>query len=191
MIDRLDDLPALTRSWLAPLEREDPELYEELSQSIVVGPARDTVATALPAGMDDVLAALDLQGKEMGAFRFAPTPGEDVAEQIGNYDRAVRASFDADQTITFIGDYGQGSVFVSPEGVGLLDLSSAEARIRALARTFAGFLLAQANAYDSYKRHMVKRSDERAYRADAAACAALPALAGADVPMIFDLQLRG
>lgn len=190
MIESLKALPELTQSWLAPLQVEDPELYDELAEAVVVEPAEGGASALLPAGAHDVLAALDLRGKEVGAFHFAPAPGDTAAEQIANYDRSIRSAFDAGSNITFIGDYGQGSIFLSSEGVGLLDLSREEPSIKALASTFEGFLLAQANAYDAYKRYMVKVTDEPAYRAAAAACAASPAFLKVDVPAIFEAQLK-
>jgi hypothetical protein len=90
-------------------------------------------------GFPAALARLDLAGKEIGAFRFAPAGGD----------------MGADQAIDF-----------------------------------AVFLIAQANAFDAYKRHIVKTQDEAAYRAEAKEAAANPALANANVALIFDSQLK-
>lgn len=190
VIETLDALPALTRSWLAPLEADDPELYAELADTLVIGPADASSVGPVPADARDVLAALDLRGKELGAFRFAPAEGDRAADRIAQYDRSVRETFDAGPEITFIGDHGNGSLFLSPEGVGLLDFSGREPRIVVLAPSFETFLLAQANAYDAYKRNIVEEENEQAYRAAASACAALPYYSTTDVPAIFEAQLR-
>lgn len=191
MIDTLSQLPALSERWLAPLKAADPELYDELAETVVIAPASATVATGLPAGVDAALRVVDLTDKEIGTFRFAPADGNDARERIAAYDARVREDFDADEGIVFVGDHGAGHVFVSPQGVGLLDIVAQPPRIRALARDFTGFLIAQANAYDAYKRCLVGAEDLAGYHAAAEACAALPAMAGVEVATIFDAQRLG
>lgn len=190
MIETLQELPALSASWLAPLKTTDPELYAELAESIVIGLSANRLSAPLPADAAAVLSTVDLRGKEIGAFRFAPAAGVTPAEQIANYDRRLRQQFEASGDLLFIGDYGAGSIFVSPQGVGLLDLADASPGIRALAATFQSFILAQANAYDSYKRFIVKNGDIEAYRSSAAACSKSPSLGDADVGLIFEAQLK-
>lgn len=188
MIDTLAQLPALSERWIAPLKAADPRLYDELAETIVITPACGTVATGLPAGVDAALAMVDLSGKEIGAFRFAPVEGVDVRERIAAYGARVRDNFDTGDAIVFVGDLGAGHVFVSPQGVGLLDIVAQPPRIRALAGDLTGFLIAQANAYDAYKRCLVEANDLDGYQAAAEACAALPAMAGVAVSTIFDTQ---
>ncbi|WP_260597595.1 hypothetical protein [Sphingomonas endolithica] len=190
MIETLGELPALSASWLAPLEAADPDLYAELAESIVIELSRDRFSEPLPADAAAVLSTVDLRGKEIGAFRFAPAAGTTPAEQIAHYDRAIRQRFEASDDILFIGDYGAGSIFVSPQGVGLLDPTDDPPGIIALAATFYSFVLAQANAYDAYKMFIVKNDDIGAYRSAPTACSQLPALADADVGLIFDAQLK-
>lgn len=60
-----------------------------------------------------------------------------------------------------------------------------------LAPDFATFLLVQANAYDAYKRHIVKSSDQAAYAAERDRTMANPRFADADVAAVFGAQLRG
>lgn len=191
MIDRLSDLPALSEGWLAPLKDNDPELYAELAGTIVIVPAAHPVVTGLPAGVDAALALVDLTGKEIGAFRFAPAAGSDARERIAAHDARVREDFDTDEGIVFVGDHGAGHVFVSPQGVGLLDIVAQPPRIRALARDFTGFLIAQANACDAVKRCLVGAEDLAGYHAAAEICAALPVMAGVEVATIFDAQRFG
>ncbi|KQM81650.1 hypothetical protein ASE67_17030 [Sphingomonas sp. Leaf23] len=190
MIDALSDLPALSARWLAPLRDDDPELYAELAETIVIAPAVHPVATGLPAGVDAALAVVDLCSKEIGAFRFAPADGADARARIAAHDARVRQDFDTGADIVFVGDHGAGPVFVSPQGIGLLDIT-ARPRIRALARDFTGFLIAQANAFDAEKRCLGKAADLAGYHAAAAACAALPGMAGVEVATIFDAQRFG
>jgi hypothetical protein len=190
MIATLQELPALSASWLAPLKAADAELYAELAESIVIELSGDYLKEPLPAGAAAVLSTVDLRGKEIGAFRFAPASGNTPAEQIANYDRAIRQQFEASDDLLFIGDYGAGSIFVSPQGVGMLDLTNEPPSIRALAATFQSFVLTQANAYDAYKMFIVKNNDIEAYRSAAIACAQLPSLGDADVGLIFEAQLK-
>ncbi|WCP73904.1 hypothetical protein [Sphingomonas hankookensis] len=191
MIDRLSDLPALSEGWLAPLQADDPELYAKLAATIAIAPAAGPVATGLPAGVDAALAVVDLSGREIGAFRFAPAAGPDMRGRLVAYDARVREAFDTGKDIVFVGDHDSGPVFVSPHGVGLLDISAQPPRIRALARDFTGFLIAQANAYDAYRRCLVGAEDLAGYHAAAEACATLPAMAGVEVATIFDAQRFG
>ncbi|MEG3088555.1 hypothetical protein [Sphingomonas sp. PB4P5] len=190
MIETLQKLPTLSASWLAPLKAADPELYAELAESIVIELSDERLSEPLPAGAAAVLSTVDLRGKEIGAFRFAPAAGATSAEQIAHYDRGIRQQFEASGDLLFIGDYGAGSIFVSPQGVGLLDLTDEPPSIRAMAATFQSFILAQANAYDAYKRFIVKNDDIEAYRSSAAACSQLPSLGDADVGLIFEAQLK-
>ena len=188
MIDHLSALPALSQDWLAEANMADPELYAELAESIVITPATHPVTTGLPAGVDAALAVVELCAKEIGAFRFAPAQGADVAERIATYDARTRADFDTGDDIVFVGDHDAGHMFVSPQGVGLLDIVAQPPRIRALARDFTGFLIAQANAYDAYRGCLVGAEDLAGYDAAAEACAALPAMAKVEVATIFDAQ---
>lgn len=189
MFDTLDDLPSLSRSSLAPLEADDPELFEELATSLVIEPASAPVVADLPAGVDEAPSIVDLSGKEIGAFRFAPVDGETGLDRIAAFDQSVREDHDVEGAITFIGVYEAGLVFVSPQGVGLLDAAAQPPRIRALAPDLARFLVVQANAYDAYKHPIVRAKDEAGYRAAAERWAALPAFAGVEVRTIFDSQL--
>lgn len=191
MIDHLSALPMLSQEWLAAAKITDPELYAELAATIVIAPAAGPVMTRLPARVDAALAVVELSGKEIGTFRFAPAQGVDVREQIAAYDARVREDFDTGEDIVFVGDHDAGHVFVSPHGVGLLDITAQPPRIRALARDFAGFLIAQANAYDAYRRCLMGADDLAGYHAAAEACAALPAMAGVEVTVIFDAQRGG
>lgn len=191
MIDHLSALPALSQEWLAEAKMADPELYAELAESIVITPATRPVATGLPAGVDAALAVVELCAKEIGAFRFAPAQGANVAERIATYDARMRADLDTGDDIMFVGDHDAGHVFVSSHGVGLLDITAPPPRIRALARDFTGFLIAQANAYDAYRRCLVGAEDLAGYHAAAEACAALPAMARVEVATIFDAQRLG
>lgn len=191
MIDTLSQLPALSERWLAPLKAADPELYDELAETIVIAPATGPVVTGLPAGIDAALAVVELTNKEIGKFRFAPAEGENVRERIVAYDARVREAFDTGGDIMFVGDHDVGHVFVASQGVGLLDLVAQPPRIRALAHDFTGFLIAQANAYDAYKRCLVQTADLAGYHAAAEACAALPVMVGVEVAAIFDAQRSG
>ncbi len=188
MIAAVNDIPDLTESWIAPLRTADRALYDELAESLVVSRAEAPVRLDLPAGVSETLSQIDLCGKEIGAFRFAPASGASAIEQIDTYDRLIRDSYEVEGDIIFIGEYGSGNIFVSPMGVGLLDAVSQPPEIRALSPSFGAFLIAQANAYDAYKRHLVKANDLDGYRASAAACAAIPALANTDVQAIFEAQ---
>jgi hypothetical protein len=73
---------------------------------------------------------------------------------------------------------------VSPKGVGLLDLADEPPSIRGLAATFRSFILAQENAYDAYRRFIVKNGDIEPYRSSSAACAQSLLLGDADVELI-------
>ncbi len=189
MIENLGDLPEMTRRWLAPLKAADPELYGELAGSLVIDSATDRVAERLPAGVSEALSRVDLRGKEIGALRFAPAPGDAAVEQITAYDERIRQD-NVEGGLVFVGEFGAGNVFVSPQGVGLLDPIASPPRIRAFSKTFSGFLMVQANAYDAYKRFIVKAKDEAAYQAAASDCAAIGAFLDADAPAIFDTQLH-
>lgn len=191
MIDHLFALPALSQEWLAALKITDPEVRAELAGTIVIVPAAHPVVTGLPAGVDAALAVVELSGKEIGAFRFAPAAGYDARGRIAAHDARVREYYDSGDDIVFVGDHGAGHVFVSPHGVGLLDTHAQPPRIRALARDFAGFLIAQANAYDAYRRCLVRAEDLAGYHAAVEACAALPVMAGVEVATIFDAQRSG
>ena len=190
VILKLHDLPELTAGWIASA-KDDPDLYAELAETLVVGPSREAPSANLPGDVRDVLAVVDLADKEIGAFHFAPSAGRTAAERIERYDSAVRETLEADADLLFLGNFGESSVFHSQHGVGLLDLTFEPARIIPLAPTFADFLLVQANAYDAYKRYMVEASDVAGYRAAAAACAANATFARVDVPAIFERQLKG
>lgn len=191
MIDHLSALPALSQDWLAEAKMADPELYAELAESMVISPATRPVATGLPAGVDAALAVVELCAKEIGAFRFAPADGPNARGRIAAHDARVREDFDTGEDIVFVGDHDAGPVFVSPHGVGLLDITIQPPRIRVLARDFTGFLIAQANAFDAYRRCLVGAGDLAGYHAAAKACAALPAMAGVEVAAIFDAQRFG
>lgn len=190
MITRLDQIPALTRSWLAPLEEDDPELWEELAESLVIDPASAPVDAAAIGPFPDVaavLAQLDLAGKEIGAFRFAPAPGASAGDQLAAFQAQPHARFDITGDTLFVGAFGQDWVAATP---GDLALVGGDGTMLPLARGFGPFLIAQANAYDSFKRHIVKGNDEDAYRAEAEACAAEPSLADAHVLLIYGTQLK-
>lgn len=156
----------------------------------MVEPSRLPPSPDLPASVRDVLAVVDLAGKEIGAFYFSPGTGGTVTERIHSYNRTVRETFHADADILFLGDYGDGSVFYSAKGIGLLDLTVEPPLIRALAPNFESFLLVQANAYDAYKRYMVDDADEVGYCAASDACAANVTFAQVDVHAIFERQLK-
>lgn len=188
MIETLAALPALTDSWLAPLKQSDPELYAELAESLVVHASKTIIAEKLPADVTTVLEAIDLAGKEIGAFRFAPAAGVGMIAQIRAYDRTIRRQFDAPDDLTFIGDYGAGSVFAAPQGIGLFD--TVGDRITILAARFEPFVLVQANAYASYKRHIVKKNDAASYNKDCDEVAACPEFVDVDVVEIYEAQLK-
>jgi hypothetical protein len=187
MIVSLDALPALTRSWLAGLQDDDPDLYAELAESLVIDQHGSAPGTQFPAGVNQALSLLDLRGKEIGAFRFAPAPGQDAAAQIMAYDQRIRQHFDASPDLVFIGDYGSASLFASPQGIGLFDPDGG--RVIALAPDFTGFLLVQANAYDAFKRFIVRIKDADGYRAQQMAVQETAAFSGIDVAAIFKAQL--
>lgn len=188
MIDTLDALPALTSSWIAPLKRTDPELYAELAETLVVGAPGASSGRYFPAGVTATIEALNLSGKEIGAFHFAPAEGPDSVIQILNYDKMVRNRHDAPPDLVFIGDYGAGNAFAAPQGIGLFDPESG--RIDLVASDFETFLLLQANAYDSYQRHIVKAGDEGAYNADRDLVARNPRFVEANVVAVFAAQIQ-
>ena len=190
MIDTLDALPGLSRSWLGDLDREDPELFEELAPEIVIEAGGDDVGDAFPAGLGEALRAVNLRGKAIGAFRFAPSGDGPPALEVGNYDRQVREFFDAPADLLFVGEYGSGVVFVSTQGVGMYDLDRIPDGPRIVASDFAGFLLAQANAYDACKAHIVRHVDGEAYRRRQADTSRAPRFATVDVAAIFEAQLK-
>lgn len=189
MIETIDALPALTRGWIAPLQHVDPDLYAELAVSIVVDTPGSPVGREFPADVARVLKALDLSGKEIGSFRFAPVDGVDATAKIEAYDQSVRSQFDAPLELVFIGDYRGGNLFAAPEGIGLFDPE--QENVTMLAPDLASFLVVQANAYDAYKRHIVKARDEAAYNTERDLVAGSPAFADTDVTAVFKAQLRG
>ena len=75
MIETLDALPALTEGWLAPLKNADRALYDEMAETLVIERARRKVEGDLPAGVFEALSQVELRGKEIGPFRFAPAEG--------------------------------------------------------------------------------------------------------------------
>jgi len=183
MIVSLNALPALTRSWLGGLEDEDAELAESIAidrQGSMS--ASSGLGMQFPAGVNQALAVLDLCGREIGAFRFAP------AAQMMAYEQRARQHVDASSDLVFIGDYGSGSIFASPQGVGLLDVDGG--RIIGLAPDFTGFLLVQSNAHNAFKRFIVKVKDADGYRDRQAAVQDVAAFAGIDVAAIFTAQLK-
>lgn len=191
MIDTLPQLAALSKSWLASLRGEDPELYEELAADIVIMLARGPVATGLPAGVDAALSQVDLCDKQIGTFHFTPGCDGEAAERIAAYDRRVREDYDVEGGVVFLGGHGAGYVFVSPQGVALLDIVAQPPRIRPFARDFTGFLIAQTNAYDADRRFLGKAADLAGYQAAAITCSALPAMADVEVMAIFEAQRTG
>ncbi len=191
MIDTMDALPGLSRSWLADLERKDPDLFGELAPELVIEAGGDDVGDAFPAGLGEVLRAVNLRGKAVGAFRFAPSGDGPPTLEVSNYDRQVREHFDAPAGLTFIGQYGSGDVFVCSQGVGIHDPDRMPAGPRIVAPDFAGFLLAQANAYDAYKAHIIRHDDKEAYRRRQAEIMQTPRFAAVDVAAIFEAQLKG
>ena len=191
MIDTLDALPALSRGWLGDLDRTDPEVFDALAAELVIEAGGDgSVGDAFPAGLGEVLRALNLRGKAIGAFRFAP-PGDGLpALEVGDYDRRTREGFDAPADLVFVGEYGSGVVFVSPRGVGIHDPDRMPDGPRIVAPDFAGFLLAQANAYDALRAHIVRQADGAAYRRRQAETARAARFAAVDVAAIFEAQLK-
>lgn len=189
MIDTLDALPALTSSWIASLKCTDPELYAELAETLVIGVPGTASGRHFPAGITTTIEALDLSGKQIGAFHFAPAEGPDAAIQILNYDKMVRDRYDAPPGLVFIGDYGAGNAFAAPQGIGLFDPESG--LIDLVARDFETFLILQANAYDSYKRHIVKAGDETSYNSERDFIARNPRFLEENVVAVFAAQIRG
>jgi hypothetical protein len=91
LVVSLEQLAALTRSWLASLETVDPDLYDEIAKEVIVGLAerKPELDAVLPAGREDVrqvLNTVDLAGKQIGEFCFAPAPraGATVEEQLAS-----------------------------------------------------------------------------------------------------------
>lgn len=162
-----------------------------MAEDIVIQPSRGRVTTGLPAGVDAALAVVDMSGKGIGAFEFAPGAEGDATSRIAVYDQRVREDFDADADIVFLGRYGSGHLFVSPLGVAWLDILAQPPRIRPFARDFTCFLIAQANAYEADLRFLGQAADLTVYRAAAVACAALPAMAEVEVMAIFEAQRTG
>ena len=196
MITSLDQLPALTRSWLAPLEETDPELYAELAESVIIDRAKhpfdERVLGGLHPDVASVLNQIDLTGKQIGEFYFAPeSASPDAAAALEAYQKKVRNLFDIEGDVLFIGKYGEAWLVATPGGLAALDRDGKEASLSLLARDFTSFIIAQANAYDAFRRLIAKSKDEVAYRAASAACAALPSLQKtADVEQIFYRQLK-
>ncbi len=192
MITRLDEIPALTQSWIAPLRSADRELYDELAASIVIQPAARTLAGWSPPdpSLSVVVNALQINGKEVGALVFPEDHTAAPAAALEAFDRSIRASFDIDGEMMFVADYGQDVVFVTRADTGLLQREGTEIAAIPLARNFAAFLIAQCNAYDSYKRHIVGAGNVEDYFAEADAIVAIGALKDADIAMIYERQLK-
>lgn len=190
VIDTLDALPGLSRSWLGDLDREDPGLFDELAPDIVIEAGGHDVGDVFPAGLGEVLRTVKLCGKTIGAFRFAPCGDGPPTVEVDHYDRQVRGLFDAPADLLFVGEYGSGVVFVSPQGVGIYDPDRMPDGPRIVASDFAGFLLAQANAYDAYKAHIVQQADGEAYRRRQSDTARAPRFATVDVAAIFEAQIK-
>ncbi|PVE24724.1 hypothetical protein DC522_08855 [Microvirga sp. KLBC 81] len=203
LIISLDQLPALTRSWLTPLNTEDPELYDELAKGIVTDLAErePQLDTILPAGHEDVrrvLRTLDLAGKQIGHFYFAPAPraGRTVEEQLTAYNEKFRTYFTVEGDGVVLGRYGEDWVIATTGDLALLKMDSwgrddQDMTLVSLGRDFGSFILAQANAYDAYQRFIVKDEDIENYRAAEKACAAHPAFQETNVALIFECQLKG
>jgi hypothetical protein len=192
MITRLEEIPSLTQSWLAPLHREDPALYGELAESLVI-----ERASHVPGGWSPpdpsfaiVISVLQIIGKEVGALAFPQEPVAAPIAALEGFDRTIRASFEIDGAMMFVADYGQDLVFVTSGDTGLLQREGDAIAAIPLARNFAAFLIGQCNAYDSYKRHIVSASNVDAYFAEAEAIAASGELQDADIAMIYTRQLE-
>jgi hypothetical protein len=203
IITSLDQLPALTRSWLVPLDTEDPELYEKVAKDTVIDlterePSLDAV---LPAGHEDVrhvLRTIDLAGKEIGHFCFAPAPsaGPTVEEQLMAFNEKFRTYFTVEGDGTVLGAYGDDWVVATTGDLALLQSESRfnqdqNMTLLPLARDFGSFILAQANAYNAFKRFIDKDADIENYRSAEKACAAHPAFRNTNVALIFECQLKG
>lgn len=187
MITALAQLPALSRSWLGALEKTDRALFDELAASLVIVAPGQAGGEEFPLDIGIVLEELDLRGREIGAFRFAPlAEGETGAQHIAAYDAGMRDNFEAPVEVVFIGQYGAGDLIAAADGIGISDPDTGE--VHMVAQDFATFLLVQANAYDAYKAHIVKARDEAAYhqrRHDVATH-----FTTADVVAVFAAQLR-
>lgn len=192
MITQLDEIPALTESWIAPLRHSDRELYDELAASIVIEPAARAQAGWSPpdSSLAVVVNALQISGKEVGALVFPEDHTGTPASALEAFDRSIRASFDIDGEMMFVAEYGQDVVFVTRADTGLLQREGAEIAAIPLARNFAAFLIAQCNAYDSYKRHIVEAGNVEGYLDEADAIVASGALKDADIAMIYERQLK-
>jgi hypothetical protein len=195
IITSLDQLPALTRSWLAPLETEDFELYEELARDIVINLTEITphLDAVLPAGHEDVrrvLGTIDLVGKQIGEFYFAPAPnaGSTVEEQLEAHNNYFRNLFMIEGDGACLGTFGEDWVIATTGDLALLRRESeADVTLLPLSKDFGSFILAQANAF---KRFIVEKQDLRNYRKAQNACAAHPIFRDTNVPLIFDCQLK-
>jgi hypothetical protein len=193
MISRIEDIPALTRAWLAPLAASDPARHAELARDVeIASPPPQPVDARLlgPAHADvaAVLAVLDLAGKEIGGFRFAPVDGATVIDRLTAFNQVAARHFGVEGDVLFVGDYVSSWVVSTPGDLGLLQDNG---EMQPLARDFGSFLVAQANAFDAFHRHILNgREDEAAYRAEALAAATDPALAKANVPLIYESQLK-
>lgn len=192
MITTLDEIPALTESWIVPLRHTDRKLYDELATSIVIERATRTQVEWSPPdpSLVVVLNSLQIIGKEVGALVFPEDHTGSPAVAFEAFDRNIRASFDIDGEMMFVADYGQDVVFVTRADTGLLQREGTEIAAIPLARNFAAFLIAQCNAYDSYKRHIVEAGNVEGYFAEADAIVASGALNDVDIAMIYDRQLK-
>ena len=192
MITRLDEIPALTESWIAPLRHVDRGLYDELAASIVIEHATRAQADWSPPepSLAVVFNSLKIIGKEVGALVFPDDHTCAPAKAVEAFDRHIRASFDIDGEMMFVADYRQDLVFVTRADTGLLQREDTEIAAIPLARNFAAFLVAQCNAYDAYKRHIVEGGNVEGYFAEADAIVASGALNDADIAMIYDRQLK-
>jgi hypothetical protein len=203
IITSLDQLPALTRSWLAPLDTEDPELYEKVAKDTVIDlterePYLDSV---LPAGHEDVrrvLRTINLAGKQIGEFYFAPAPsaGPTVEEQLAAYNENFKANFTVEGDGAVLGTFGENWVVATTGDLALMKGNGRGSEnygmtLLPLARDFGSFVLAQANAYDAFCRFIAKSKDIKGYRKAQRACAAHPAFRDTNLPLIFECQLKG
>ena len=173
MITKLSEIPALTESWIAPLRKTDRELYDELAQTIVIHARSAPVNSAfsIDPTLAEAVATLDLNGKDIGNFNFRPI------EQT-------------DKNILVVGAYGLDDLYVTKDDTGLLKGRESNRTTVPLARNFAAFLIGQCNAYDVYKRLIVKKEDVVAYRNEASAIAASGLLPHVDIEAIFEAQLK-
>lgn len=192
MITRLEEIPALTESWLAPLREADPETFEELAESLVINASAapaDEVKTP-DASLAAAVGALNLIGKEVGAFRFADGDPSDPAGAIAAFDARIRENFDIEGDMQFIGAYGQDLLFVTGADTGILQQEGDQLAAIPVARNFAAFLIGQCNAFDSYKKFIVKDDDDESYFADARSIDSSATMPQADILTIFECQLK-